>query len=144
VRARIKGSKNIGTVLNKDDGGRKIELLVRGLRVHLTEDRLEYVGPAETKGPESTYRISAEYGPSLQEVNLIGLTVEDALEQVDKVIDQAVLSGKSRIELVHGIGTGALRRAIQDRLKDHELVKGFNHPDTRHGGVGVTTVELKG
>ena len=144
VRARIKGSKNIGTVLNKGEDGRKVELIVRGLRVHTTVDRLEYVGPAETKGPESTHRISAEFGPSLQEINLIGLTVEDALEQVDKVIDQAVLSGKSRIELVHGIGTGALRRAIQERLKEHALVKGFNHPDARHGGVGVTTVELKG
>jgi DNA mismatch repair protein MutS2 len=90
------------------------------------------------------HQVSADFPQGFHEVNLIGLTVDDALEKVDKVIDRAVLSGLTQVDLVHGIGTGALRRAIQEHLREHSLVKSFEHPEVRRGGRGVTVVELKG
>jgi DNA mismatch repair protein MutS2 len=141
-RVRIKGSRDIGTVVSNEAGGRKIEVFVGEMRIHTTVDRLEYVGPARIERPASSHRVSASYSSKLEEVNLIGLTVQDALDRVEKVIDQAILSGQNHVDLVHGMGTGALRKAIQERLKEHVLVKSFDHPDVRHGGMGVTSVEL--
>jgi DNA mismatch repair protein MutS2 len=140
---RIKGGNQLGTIVGLDADEHKMEVLVGGLRIRTARDQLEYIGPAEDRPPQSRHQVSANFAPGFQEVNLIGLTVEDALEKVDKIIDQAILSGLSRVDLVHGVGTGALRRAIQEHLREHALVKSFEHPDVRRGGLGVTVVELK-
>jgi DNA mismatch repair protein MutS2 len=140
---RIKGGSQLGTVVGLEADEHKVEVLMRGVRIRTARDQLEYVGTAEERPLQSRHHVSANYAPGFQEVNLIGLTVEDALEKVDKIIDQAVLSGLNRVDLVHGVGTGALRRAIREHLKDHALVMSFEHPDVRRGGLGVTVVELK-
>ena len=114
------------------------------MRVVSSIDRLEYIGPVKSKPPISSHRITTNVSNALSEVNLIGLQVDEALEQVEKVIDKAVISGQKHLELVHGVGTGALKQAIQERLKKHSFVESFSHPDVRRGGVGVTSVELKG
>ncbi len=143
-RVRIMGSRNVGTVLNLEDEGRKAEVLMGGLKISTSTDRLESAGRDPAPRPAASHFINVDYGEKFNEVNLVGLSVEDALEKVEKVIDQAVLNGRHRVELVHGVGTGALRRAIKERLEDHALVASFTHPDARHGGIGVTSVELKG
>ena len=76
------------------------------------------------------------------QINIIGLTVEDALPTVDKFIDQALLHGLERVQIVHGIGTGRLRHAIGKYLREHRGVRSFGPADPVKGGVGVTIVEL--
>ncbi|HCX89519.1 MAG: hypothetical protein COW04_09995 [Deltaproteobacteria bacterium CG12_big_fil_rev_8_21_14_0_65_43_10] len=62
---------------------------------------------------------------------------------VDKVIDNTILSGMTRVDIVHGVGTGRLRDAIRDHLNAHSFVVNFNSADLSQGGTGVTVVEIK-
>jgi len=77
------------------------------------------------------------------EVNLIGLTVEDARERVDKLLDDAALSDRHEIRLVHGFGEGRLRKAIAQLLEKHPLVASWRLGGPGEGGGGATVVELK-
>ena len=80
--------------------------------------------------------------PSSQ-LNVIGLTVEDALPKVDKFIDQALLHGLERVQIIHGIGSGRLREAIGRYLNGHRAVKSISSGETMKGGRGITLVELR-
>ena len=77
------------------------------------------------------------------EVDLRGLMVEEALMESDQFIDHAVMSGQSVIYLIHGKGTGALRKAIHQHLRGHKNVKSFRIGTYGEGEDGVTVVELK-
>jgi len=79
-----------------------------------------------------------------REINLIGLTVEDALPLVDKAIDEAFLAGLKELAIIHGAGTGRLRRAIRQHLQNHAFVKSFLPGSPGQGGDGVTVIEIAG
>jgi len=76
-------------------------------------------------------------------VNLIGLTVEDARERVDKLLDDAALSERREIRLVHGFGEGKLKKAVAQLLERHPLVASWRLGGPSEGGGGATVVELK-
>jgi DNA mismatch repair protein MutS2 len=81
--------------------------------------------------------------PSAQrEIKVIGLRVEEALPLVDKAVDEAFLGGLKELEVIHGSGTGRLRQAIRDHLRDHVAVKSFFPGGPGRGGNGVTVVEI--
>ena len=77
------------------------------------------------------------------EIDLRGLMVEEALMETDQAIDHALLSGQSILYLIHGKGTGALRKGIQQHLRGHKNVKSFRIGAYGEGDAGVTVVELK-
>ena len=77
------------------------------------------------------------------ECNLLGLTVDEAIQEADSFIDRAILNGQSTVYLIHGNGTGALRNAIQKHLRGHRMVKSFRLGRYGEGESGVTVVELK-
>jgi len=76
------------------------------------------------------------------ELDLRGMTVEEAIDRVDKYLDDALLAGLSRCRIIHGKGTGALRSAIRSQLEIHPQVKGFRLGGPGEGGDGVTVAEL--
>ena len=76
------------------------------------------------------------------DLDLRGQRVEPALDQLENLLDQAALSGAAQIRIIHGQGTGALRRAIREHLHGHPLVAHAG-PAAEQGGDGVTVVELK-
>jgi DNA mismatch repair protein MutS2 len=82
-------------------------------------------------------------GAAVDEINLIGCSVEEATRRVDKFIDQATIAGKSRVRLIHGHGTGALRRGLAEFLATHPLVERMAAEDAERGGAAITVVELK-
>ena len=77
------------------------------------------------------------------EINLLGYTVEEAITEVDRFLDGAMLNGQQTVYIIHGIGTGALRSAIQQHLRTHKSVKSFRAGRYGEGEAGVTVVELK-
>jgi DNA mismatch repair protein MutS2 len=77
-----------------------------------------------------------------RELKIIGLRVEEAIPLVDKAIDEAFLGGLRELEVIHGAGTGRLRKAVRDHLRAHMLVKTFLPGGTGRGGDGVTVVEI--
>jgi DNA mismatch repair protein MutS2 len=77
------------------------------------------------------------------EINVIGNTVEEASERVDKFLDVAVLAGRPSVRIIHGHGTGALRRGLAQFLSVHPLVESIHHEAEDHGGTAITIAELK-
>jgi DNA mismatch repair protein MutS2 len=89
---------------------------------------------------------SKDAGSKLQnnaELNLIGKTTDEAVDLADKFLDDAFLNGVSEVRIIHGHGTGALRKAVADFLKDHPHVARFKAAPQDKGGTGATVVELK-
>lgn len=77
------------------------------------------------------------------ELKLIGKKTDEAVELTDKFLDEAFLNGLSEVRIIHGHGTGALRRAITELLKDHPHVARFASASQDQGGAGATIVELR-
>ena len=78
-----------------------------------------------------------------REIHLRGMTVDEATEALDRFLDQAVLAGLPQIYVVHGKGTGTLRRALTEYLKNHPEVESLTLGNWNEGGAGVTVVKLK-
>lgn len=76
------------------------------------------------------------------ELLLLGKTVEEACEAIDKYLDDAYMISLERVRIVHGKGTGALRRGVQEYLRTHPMVKSFHGAEPREGGFGVTIVDV--
>jgi DNA mismatch repair protein MutS2 len=78
------------------------------------------------------------------ELMLIGLTVAEATEDLEKYLDDAALAGKAEVRVVHGKGTGALRKGVHAYLRGHPAVKDFHIAEDKEGGEGATVVRLRG
>ena len=78
----------------------------------------------------------------LTEVDIRGLYGDEAVEIVDKFIDDAVLAGLHRVDIIHGHGTGALRKRIQAFLENDSRIKSYRFGERFEGGAGVTVVEI--
>jgi DNA mismatch repair protein MutS2 len=98
------------------------------------------VDAAETVSGGVLYR--SEPGSGKGELNLIGYRVGDAIPMIDRLIDRALLEGSSSLRIVHGYGTGKLKKAIREHLKGYSCVKEVCGADPRLGGEAITVVEL--
>ncbi|MGZ3513483.1 MAG: endonuclease MutS2 [Thermodesulfobacteriota bacterium] len=149
-RVRIESLRSDGILTNVVKPLNRAEVVTDKAKV--TAPLSEIVQVEEEKGKEETAQKSQVFlkgtaststrEPSSQ-LNVIGLSVEDALSQVDKFIDQALLHGLEKVQIIHGVGSGRLRSAIGQYLKEHRAVKSFSPGETLKGGRGITIVELR-
>lgn len=109
--------------------------------------RIQQKAEAPKRGPVKlpagvnlTRQESAEIS---SELNVIGRTVDEACDQVDKFLDRAFLENYDRVRIVHGMGLGKLRRAISELLQSHPHVANFFQASSTEGGAGATIVELR-
>ena len=107
-------------------------------------DKMKKAAQAKTTKPQprssSVQRVQRK---ASMEINLLGMTVDEALMETDQFIDHAVMNGQTMVYLIHGKGTGALRKAIHMHLRTHRNVKSFRLGQYGEGESGVTVVELK-
>jgi len=102
-------------------------------------------GAAEAARPRGiTVHAQPSDEPAAEEINVIGCTVEEATARVDKFLDEAALAGKPSVRIIHGHGTGALRRGLAEFLSAHPLVERIHAEAEDRGGTAITVVELKG
>src|SRR5205814_2501198 len=92
--------------------------------------------------PSAGLRIS-DVAPVTAELNLIGQRVDDALDESDKFLDRALLEGKQAVRIIHGFGTGALRKAVREHLRTHPAVKSWRPGNENEGGDGATVAVLE-
>jgi DNA mismatch repair protein MutS2 len=147
ARIHVRGfSKPV--VLRRIDGT-SAEIEAGPLRMKVGLDEITGVeGPSaggssrSTKG-SVTVRAQASDEGTGDEINLIGCTVEEATERVDKFLDEAALANRSRVRIIHGHGTGALRKGLAQFLSKHPLVDNQSFEAEERGGKAVTIVELR-
>jgi DNA mismatch repair protein MutS2 len=123
-----------------DVRGKKLRAPLSGLKV------LSGSSPAPPTGTKSKVRVSTDLQPregSLSELNVIGSTVDQAIDRVSRFLDDTLVTDQQQVRIVHGHGTGQLRRGIAAYLKDHPLVAKFYPAPREQGGEGATIVELK-
>ncbi len=134
-----------GEVISKDEQSKKFKVLVGSVTYEVEEEKLtrieeeEKVGFEQSKGLEITYPVP-QVSP---EIDLRGLMAEEAFEIVDKYLDDAYLAGLSTVTVIHGKGTGALRKKISEFLSHHHRVENIRLGEWNEGGSGVTIVKLK-
>jgi DNA mismatch repair protein MutS2 len=124
--------------------GHDVEVQVGPMRVRVDADNLEWRG--KSKSPDEETRYSSVISPSANspglELHLRGYLVEDAIPALEEYLDQAYLAGLPWVNIVHGHGTGALKKAIRDYLRSHPLVKDYKKAPENEGGDGVTIVRF--
>ena len=147
TRIQVRGfSKPV--VLRRIDGA-SAEIEAGPLRMKVGIDEITSVeGPSTASTPRSakgsiTVRAQASDEGTGGEINLIGCTVEEATERVDKFLDEAALANRSRVRIIHGHGTGALRKGLAQFLSKHPLVDTQSFETEERGGKAVTIVELR-
>ena len=89
---------------------------------------------------KNVYRGSAK--SVVDEVHLRRLTVDEALLKLNQYLNDAFMAGLYQVRVIHGKGTGTLRRVVTEQLINHPLVKSYRLADYGEGGAGVTIVEL--
>jgi DNA mismatch repair protein MutS2 len=146
-RARIRGSKTAGVVLSLDPDTAWLE--VAGKRMRVARVDLEPLGGAEASPGKKRGPVAAPVaGPepvntATLEVNVIGQRIDDALPEIEKRLDEALLAGAGRLRIIHGHGSGRLRDAVREHFREHPSVASLRAGDAREGGNGATIVELR-
>jgi len=113
------------------------------VKMNVKADNLEKLKSAKPQVTQQITKIRSTRDPVRMELDVRGNTVEDAIIQIDKYLDEAILDGLNQVSIIHGKGTGALGLGIQKYLRSHRLVKSFRWGGQGEGGLGATVVELK-
>ena len=119
------------------------EVLVGNIRMRRPFNDLEVTEKPSLKLPAGVHLSISSEEPVSSVLNLLGCTVDEATSRADKFFDEAFLAQIPQIRIVHGSGTGALRAAIADLLKDHPHVVRFEPAPQNQGGRGVTIATLR-
>ena len=143
-RSRTLGS--VGRIVEISGRTGRVTLETDGPRIVVPSDDVEVVaepvaGPVarDLEADEMRRRAAARISP---EIDLHGERVEAALERLTGYLDDALLAGLDEVRIVHGIGTGALRRAVREWLAQHPRVRGSRPGRREEGGDGATIAEL--
>ena len=146
--ARIRGLGAEGLVVAFEGDWAQMDIHGKRLRVRRVE--LEPARGRKALDRSATKRPRAPETPSSRdstgptaEVNVIGQRVEEALDTVEKALDQALVSGASNLRVIHGHGTGRLRDGLRGHFRDHASVASMRPGGKNEGGNGATILELR-
>lgn len=147
----VRGFKEPGIVLGAVDEGGTVPVRVGALTMRVRLDELRHIrregksdarrkaGTGESRAPMSLEKArEVSY-----EIDLRGMTGEEAVAALDKYLDDALLAGLSQVRIIHGKGTGALRKAVSDFLRMDPRVAEWRLGETGEGGSGVTVAKIK-
>ncbi|MDR2627605.1 MAG: Smr/MutS family protein [Dysgonamonadaceae bacterium] len=146
---RLKGQTSTGTVLEVQN--KQVTVAFGMIKSTLAADRLEKTTTTQTRtasipqpaaGSQTLDDIREKKLNFRQDIDLRGMYADEALQAVMYFIDDAVLTGVSRVRILHGTGTGALRQIVRDYLKTRADVRHFHDEHIQFGGSGITVVDL--
>ena len=144
MRVRVRGLPTPATIRRLDNNSAEVE--AGPLRMKVAVADILAIAGADSEKPRLpqgvTVRTQSSDEAAGQEINLIGCTVEEATRRVDKFLDQAALAGFSQVRIIHGHGTGALRRGLAEFLKTHPLAASVRNEAEDRGGQAITLVDL--
>lgn len=140
-RVWVAGLNTTGEVTYLD--GDSAEVQVGSFGVHVKRSELERRARPEPSEPEASVVLTGLTPSPGVELDLRGQRVEEILPRLDKYLDDAFLAGLPFVHIIHGKGTGALRKAVREQLRGHPLVKSQRSGREGEGGTGVTVAYLK-
>ena len=133
-----------GTVLKLPNASSEVEIQVGSLKTNITIDKLVRTKQETQKAIQPTKNKSIIKSKNISnEINVIGLTVDEAIPLVDKYLDDANIARLETVRIVHGKGTGKLKAGIHAFLKKHPHVKSYRMGTFGEGEMGVTVVTIK-
>ena len=132
-----------GTIITPPDakGEAMVQAGIMKMKIHVSQMRRCTEEPAKKKKPVSSIKLSDK--PVSMECDVRGLSLEEALQEVDRYIDACMLQSLKNVQIIHGKGTGVLRNGIGQHLKKHPAVKEYRLGRYGEGEDGVTVVTLK-
>ena len=134
-----------GSVVSVDKKKKEAVVQIGIMKMTLPFKALQ-IAPKDKKSTvtKSTRKIiSSKSGSVKSEVDLRGMNLEEAIMEVDKYLDDACVAGLETVTIIHGVGTGVLKKGLQDVLKKNRHVKSQRPGQYGEGGMGVTIVEIK-
>lgn len=147
VPAYSRDLKTLVRIESSPDAAEKVWISHGTLRFHVPVASLSH--PPESPPPGPLFRSrTAVRGPAEppsveREIDVRGLSAEEGLERVERYIDRASIAGVPEVRIIHGKGTGTLKRVIEDLLRDSTLVESYRIGEPREGGWGATIVRLR-
>ncbi len=149
-RVWVSNIRREGVVLRDPDASGKITVLVGNVRtkttvsnLRLASDVVTVTGEDEKKKTAREYTATAVSRSCSPEIDLRGMTGDEAWTEIDRYLDQVVLCGLQSVRIIHGKGTGALRQSVWSHLKGDRRVASFRIGQFGEGDTGVTVVEMK-
>lgn len=141
----LRGVAQSGEALSAQDDRGEIEVQLGALRTRVKADQITRIArPAPTREGRVSVQVSASApatSPGL-EIDVRGQRVEEAMPRVEEFIDAAYRAGLPFVRIIHGKGTGVLRRVVREGLGSNPVVTGFETAEQREGGEGVTIAHL--
>lgn len=142
----ILGIGQEGEVATKPDKKGNLLVQVGIMKINANIKNLRLIKSKESKSAETNIKniIKNKANQNIsRELDLRGMNIEEAVMEIDKYLDDAYIIGVKEVQLIHGKGTGVLRKGVQNYLKKHKHVKSFRIGGYSEGGMGVTVVQLK-
>ncbi len=132
-----------GTIIKLNNDNVIVQIGI--IKTNFKLNELTYSKTSQKSTDENIRSIKRNFShqPISSEINVLGQNIEEACFTIDKYLDNCVLNGLSNVRIIHGKGTGALRKGIHTFLKTHPHVKSFRLGTFGEGEMGVTVVELK-
>ena len=138
-----------GTVLGVH--GKELEIQLGAMKTTMKASACKFVEKGKKEQPATLTGRKSKGGSSFisktqeahRDIDIRGMMVDEAEVVLGKFIDDSIMAGLSQVLIIHGKGTGALRKGVHEYLKHHRNVAGFNFADMSEGGTGATLVTLK-
>lgn len=140
ARAYVRPLGRDGMVLTEPDARGRLLVVVGSMRIEVKAGDLYQPDTSAPKPSRETVEFETKEVPG--EIEVRGMTSEDAWEAVDKYIDDAALQGFPSVRVIHGKGKGILAKKIRELLASHPRVKSYRFGEIGEGGTGVTVIEI--
>ncbi len=138
-KVKIKGKNTVGEVISVREN--KANVNFNGIKIWVNIKDLEKVNEVK-KEKKTKFHIKKSKTNISNEINLIGLTKEEAINKLSQYLDKAVLEGYTNIRIIHGYGTGKLRKAVREYLDECPYKIRYKDAQYSEGGMGVTIAEI--
>ncbi len=142
----ILGIGEVGEVVTEPNRKGEVQVQVGIMKINANIKNLKLVESEEEKNANYSIKsiIQSKAGSNVKrELDLRGKNIEEAIYEIDKFLDDAYIVGVKELSIIHGKGTGVLRKGVQEYLRTHRLIKKYRDGEFNKGGHGVTIVELK-
>lgn len=143
VKVFIKPMETRGQIVSFNKSKGEAEVLCGSIKMHLKLKDLQVIYEENNQQPKVKVVKNIPQAMPILEINVLGMTVAEALYEVDNFIDRAVTDNLEEIKVIHGVGTGKLRSAIAEHLKRHKNVESFRLGKYGEGETGVTFIKLR-